>query len=263
MKRLRKYGTIVRISLVNALTYRASILSRFVFYTLFIYVFMRLWTTIYQGGSVEGYSLTQIVWYLIMTELIVFGFSTSIYRTMNDEIKDGTIAYRVNRPTHYVFYELANGLGQMAVNMVFFSGLACVLGWVFVGPLTTFHLGSLPFLFISVLLGLLINFFFHMLIGLSAFVLEDNVALYLIYQKLTFMLGVFLPIEFLPGWLQRVAKNLPFSYVAWAPAKLFVDFSWAQFLTLVPRQVLWLAVVLGLTLWVYRGGVRRLQLNGG
>lgn len=263
MKKLRKYVVIARISFQNMVTYRAQVLSKFVFYTMFIYVFMRLWTAIYQEGSIQGYTLVQIVWYLIMTELIAFGFSTNIYRTMNTEIKDGSISYQVMRPTHYVMYQFANALGQMALNVVLFSVLAVALGLVFIGPLTTFALWQLPFVAVSVLLGLTINFFFHMLIGLSAFVLEDNFALYLIYQKLTFMLGTFLPVEFLPGWLQTVAKNLPFSYVSWAPAKLFVDFSWAAYAQILPRQCLWLACVLGVVLVVFRGCSRRLQLNGG
>lgn len=263
MQRVGKYFTIARVSLQSTLAYRASVLSKCVFYTMFIYVFMRLWTSIYQTGSVNGYTLTQIVWYLIMTELIAFGFSTGIYSAMNDEVKDGSIAYLIVRPTHYVFYQLANAMGQVAFNVVLFGLLASALGLVFAGPLPAFALASLPAIGVSVLLGVLINFFFHMLIGLSAFVLEDNFALYLIYQKLTFMLGVFLPVEFLPGWLQAVAKNLPFSYAAWAPARLFVDFSWPLFWALVPRQLLWLSVTFAAAMLAYRGGVRRLQTNGG
>lgn len=263
MTKLRKYLTIARISFQNALAYRAQVLSKFVFYTIFIYVFMRLWTTIYQSGSVQGYTLTQIVWYLIMTELIAFGFSTNIYRTMNEEVRTGGIAYTINRPTHYVLYQYTNALGQMLLNICLFSVLAVALGLLFVGPLTTFSFANLPAIVLSVLLGLSINFFFHMLIGLSAFVLEDNFALYLIYQKLSFMLGVFLPIEFLPAWLQTVAKSLPFSYVGWAPARLFVDFSYPLFWQLMPCQLLWLAVVALATFAAYHGCVRRLQVNGG
>jgi ABC-2 type transport system permease protein len=101
------------------------------------------------------------------------------------------------------------------------------------------------------------------LIGLSAFIMEDNFALFLIYQKLNFMLGMFLPVEFLPAWLQTVAKSLPFSYMFWAPAKLFVDYSPGLFWSLVPRQAAWAAVCIALALLVYRVSVRRLQVNGG
>ena len=263
IRKLRKYTTIARISLGNAIMYRAALISRFFFYTLFIYVFMSLWGAIYQEGSVQGYSYMQIVWYLIMTEFILFVSSGDIYRRMNDDVKSGAIAYLIGRPTHYVFYQFANSLGQLTLNFVCFGALACVLGFVFVGPLTTFTIAGLVPLLISLALSFVLNFFFLMLIGLTAFVFEDNFAIFLIYQKLCFMLGLFLPVEFLPSWLQPVAKALPFAYVTWVPAKLFVDYSPQLFFELVPRQLGWTVLIITLTLLSYRHGVRRLQVNGG
>jgi ABC-2 type transport system permease protein len=224
---------------------------------------MSLWGAIYQEGSVHGYSYAQIVWYLIMTEFISFSCGTDIYRKMNEDVRSGAIAYLVGRPTHYVFYQLTGSLGQIALNFVCFGALATVLGLVFVGQLNTFVLTGLLPILLSITLGILLNFFFMMLIGFSSFVMEDNFALYLIYQKIAFMLGMFLPVEFLPEWLQGIAKNLPFSYIFWAPAKLFVQYSPVLFLELVPRQALWVLVLISLTLLCYRLSVRRLQINGG
>ena len=263
MKKLKKYFIITRVSLSNALMYRATLFSRFCFYTLFIYVFMSLWRAIYQEGSVHGYTYVQIVWYLIMTEFIAFTSGGDIYRKMNDDVKSGAIAYLIGRPTHYVFYQFANSLGQIMLNFAGFGVLACILGFIFVGPLYTFTLAGLLPVLISIALGIALNFFFMMMIGLSAFVIEDNTAMYLIYQKMCFMLGMFLPVEFLPSWLQPVAKSLPFSYVSWAPAKLFVDFTPELFWELVPRQAAWVGVTIILTLSFYSLGARRLQVNGG
>ena len=50
-----------------------------------------------------------------------------------------------------------------------------------------------------------------MCLGLTAFFLEENSGLRFIYSKLVFMLGTFLPLEFLPGWLANIARCLPFS----------------------------------------------------
>lgn len=261
--KLRKYAVIARVSLSSAITYRASLLTRFGFYTLFIYVFMMLWRSIYKEGSVHGYSYAQMVWYLICTEFIGFSCSTNIYTTMNEDVKSGSIAYLLGRPTHYVFYQLANSLGQILLNLLSFGVLALVLGFIFVGSLPGFHFAALPAIALSVTLSIILNFFFLMLIGLSSFVIEDNFALFLIYQKINFMLGMFLPVEFLPVWLQPVAKSLPFSYVFWAPSKLFVDYSPELFWTLVPRQAMWATVFISLVMFSYSRGVHKLQVNGG
>jgi len=263
MKTLRKYTTIARVSLGNAVVYRVNLISRFCFYTLFIYVFMSLWRAIYREGSVHGYSYAQIVWYLIMTEYVGFSCGTDIYGRMNDDVKSGGIAYLLGRPTHYVLYQLANSIGQIFLNLISFGVLAGILGFVFVGPLTTFTLAGVPALLLSVSLSFVLNYFFLMLIGLSAFVFEDNFALFLIYQKLCFMLGMFLPVEFLPAWLQPIAKNLPFSYIYWAPARILVDYSPGLCAELLPRQAAWALAAAALTFLCYHIGVRRLQINGG
>jgi ABC-2 type transport system permease protein len=261
--KLKKYAVVAKVSFSNAIAYRASVFGQFLFYGLFVYVFVRLWGAIYQGGGVQGYSYTQIVWYLVMTELIAFTCGPGIYRELNDSIKNGSIAYLIGRPAHFVFYQFADSLGQAAFRFVSFGALAAALGHYFVGPLPTFRLPALLPLALSVALAIVLHFFMLALIGLSAFVLEDNFALYLIYQKLGFMLGMFLPVEFLPAWLQPIAKALPFSYVYWAPAKLFVGYSPELFLELFPRQAAWAAASMAFAMLCYRLGVSRLQVNGG
>ena len=260
----RKYYVVARVSLSNALNYRASVVTGFLAYTLYIYVFMGLWKAIYQKSSVHGYTYAQIVWYLTLTELVgFFAGGAAVYRVMNDDVKSGAIAYLIGRPVHYITYQLANSIGQAAFNFLAFGPLAALLGLAFAGPLEGFSAVNIPAMMLSVFLGFLLQYFFMMLIGLTAFFIEDNFAMYLIFSKLTFMFGTFLPVEFLPAWLQPVAKALPFSYISWAPAKLFVDFSPALFAELVPRQVMWTAVAAALTALCYRAGERGLQINGG
>ena len=263
MKKLRKYAAIAKVSFSNAVAYRGPALSRFCFYALILYVFICLWRAIYREGAVNGYDYPQMVWYLIMTEFIGFCCGAEILEKINEEVKSGALAYQLGRPVHYVFYQLANTAGQIPLNSIGFIAMACVFGLIFVGPLPTFRLAGLPPLLLSVILGVLLNFFSLLLIGLSSFVLEDNLALYLIYQKLGFMLGMFLPVEFLPAWLQPVAKNLPFSYIYWAPAKIFVCYSPEICLEFIPRQAVWTAAAVIAALLSYRAGVRRLQVNGG
>ena len=261
---IRKYMTIARVSVANAINYRASLISGFLAYTLYIYVFMGLWRAIYREGGVYGYTHVQIVWYLTMTELIgYFAGGVSIYRTMNDEVKSGAIAYLLGRPVHYIIYQLSNAVGQTLFNFASFGALAVVLGFAFVGPLPGFSFFNIPAILLSVILGFLLHYFFMMLIGLTAFFMEDNTAMYLIYSKITFMLGMFLPVEFLPSWLIPIAKSLPFSYVCWAPAKLFVNFSPGLFMELIPVQLMWTALLFGCVMFCYRVGVRKLQINGG
>lgn len=260
---MRKYLVVARIHMVNAFVYRAQFITRMAFNVLFIFIFFSLWGAIYRQGSVQGYTHGQVVWYLIITELIVLGCSSPIFGQMNEDVKNGAISYLLLRPMNYIGYQFAAAFGENVVKATLFGGLGVVLGFAFVGPIPGFVWPAAPLMALSIALGITMQFFMQMALGLTAFRLEDNTALYLIFQKLVFMLGVFLPVEFLPGWLQPIAKALPFSYVGWAPARLTVDFSWPFFCQVLPVQLLWTLLSLGLAVLVYRTGVRGLRANGG
>lgn len=257
------YAAVARIHLHQAVIYRSNVLGGMLFYALIIFIFFSLWRAIYRGGEVSGYSLAQVVWYLCVTELLVFGCRTPVFGQLNEDIKTGALAYQLNRPYHYVWYQFAGALGGIAFNLAVFGILALVLGLLMVGPLPGFQLIYLPLGLLSGLLGIVINFFLQMCLGLTAFRLEENGAFFLLYQKLVFMLGMFIPLEFLPDRLQQIARWLPFPYVAWAPARLIVAFSWDLFWPVIAAQLGWAVVAVGLALWSYAAGIKGIQANGG
>ena len=260
---LRTYFTAMRVSLSGALQYRANVFTGFAFYALFIYVFFCLWSAIYAGGSVENFSFTQMIWYLCVTELISYGSRVNICGDITGEVKSGSIAYQLLRPYQYIGYVFASNMGTVLFRMACFGVIGIILGFLFVGPIPGFAIWSLPFSILSIFIGILIDFSLNMAIGLTAFTIEENNGISLVYSKCVFMLGTFIPVEFLPVWMQGAVKNMPFSYVAWAPAKLTVAFSWENFFYLVPRQLFWLAVGIGLSAWLYHRGLKRIQSHGG
>jgi ABC-2 type transport system permease protein len=60
-----------------------------------------------------------------------------------------------------------------------------------------------------------------------------------------------------------VAAHLPFTSIAYGPARLAADFDVARFLGTVALQIFWLVVVGAVAALVYRGGIRRINVNGG
>jgi ABC-2 type transport system permease protein len=263
MSKANKYASAASVSLKSAFAYRQSALFGLILYTLFIFVLFSVWKAVYKGGEIAGFSLTQMVWYVCFTEFIVFGCRTNVFNQLNEEVKNGDIAYQLNKPYSYILFKFASALGETVVNGVVYLAAALALGLLFAGPLTTFKLWMLPPVALSMLLGLILSFFTMTALGLTAFYIEENTAFYLLWQKLVFMFGMFLPLEFLPVWLQGIARWLPFPYIAWAPAKLAVAFSWEQFATTVPIQALYCLVFMALSGFIYQRGVKRLNAHGG
>lgn len=148
----------------------------------------------------------------------------------------------------------------MAINCLVGIGI----GLLFVGKLVTFELYMVPFVFVALVLGTIINYFINFALAMTAFWVEENIAFRWIYQKLVFTLGgMLLPLDLFPKGLEQVSKKLPFAYVTYGPAKLLVDFSLDNFLSLVIGQAIYLLLALILCYSVYRKGVTKLNVNGG
>ncbi|MCI0395772.1 MAG: ABC-2 family transporter protein [Chloroflexi bacterium] len=265
VKSVQKYGAITLTNLQNQLAYIWDALNRAFFIVIILLVFVQLWTAAYGArGETEigGLTLADTIWYFLVAEMVELGKFRHDQK-ISEEVKDGSIAYTLGRPYNYLAYHFFNGLGDTVVKM----GLIFLLG----APIALYYAGRpsvqwqhLPAVLLVAFLALLLDFFFLSMIGLLAFVVEDTFSFRLIYQKLVFILGgLLIPVDFLPGWLQNVARLLPFSLTVYAPARLFASFSWSQFSQVVALQGFWLAVI-GVALYgQYRWATRRLVVNGG
>ena len=260
-----KYGAITLTNLQNQLAYVWDAASRSFLILLFMFIFVQLWTAVYesQGTSeIGGLTLSATIWYFLMAETMELGKPRHDAR-ISEEVKDGSIAYTLVRPYSYLGYHFFNGFGETLMRM----GLVFIIG----APLVLYYVGRpnvqwqhLPFIGLVILLAIVLDFFVFSMIGLLAFVTEDTFSFRLIYQKFVFILGgLMIPVDFLPEWLQKIARVLPFSQTTYAPAKLFAAFSWEQFRQVIVLQLIWL-IIFGLALaWQYRTMARRLAVNGG
>lgn len=260
-----KYWAITLTNLQNQLAYVWDALGRAVFIILIMFIFVQLWSAAFEArgdAEIAGLSLADTIWYFLIAEMIELGKFRHDQR-ISEEVKDGSIAYTLNRPYNYLAYHFFNGLGETLVKMVliFLLGLPLVL-WYAGPPSIQWH--AIPGVLIVIFLAMVLDFCMASSIGLLAFVTEDTFSFRLVYQKLMFILGgLLIPLDFLPDWLQRIAYLLPFSQVTYAPAKLFVAFDWRLFLNTVSLQLVWI-IITGLVLFFqYRWATRRLAVNGG
>lgn len=264
LKKINKYLVVGKTSLQSSLAYTSDFLFGTLFYTLIIFIFLQLWRTIYggEGNTMAGFSLNQMIWYCIITEMITLS-GNNVFSELNTDIKSGSIAYLLTRPYNYVFYQLSNALGTITIKLIINSITGFILGLLFVGILSGFKIVHLPFLAITIAMGILINFFLLASLGLTAFWIEENSAFYWIYQKFLLMLGTFLPLDFLPLWLQKITKVLPFAYISYGPGRLASDFSLSNFVDLFTGQLIYLTFAIALSSIVFMRGVKKVNVNGG
>ncbi len=260
-----KYSAIAQINLQNNLAYAGELAYRSIFMVVILYVFVQLWQTTYRvvgAAVIAGLTFSDTLWYLVMTETIELSRSR-FANQMSEEVKDGSIAYTISRPYNYLLYHFAYGSGDMLMKLAINFTAGALLVTALVGPMPFNPLYALPML-ASVALAMTLNFCIQGIIGLAAFITEDVTSIQIIYQKFIFILGgMLIPLDFFPDWLKNLALALPFNYIVYAPARLFVSFDWARWLNVVIMQTIWIGIF-ALALWaLFRAGLRHVAINGG
>lgn len=263
---MRKYAVIYRSVLLENLQYAANVAMGFFSYFVFIYIFIKLWGYIYRTPEelIAGYTKEQMIWYVMMTEMIWFGSNVgSVAGEVAGNIRSGNIAYLMNKPYHYTLYILTKYTGEWSIRMPMYAMLAVVIGAAMVGPLPRFRMWEVPAMAFCVILGLTINAVFKLCISLFSFWIEDTTPFQWLYDKVILVVGTIFPIEIFPESLQPLFKLTPIYTVCYGPAKLIVDFSAEKCVEILAAQMLYLAAGCGLMFLIYRKGVRKLYVNGG
>lgn len=259
----RKYALLVTTSLASKIAYPLDVLMRSVFFAVVLYIFTQLWSALLGSqGNVLGFTKVQLVWYLMVTESIMLS-NARIERRIEDDIKTGTVAYTLIRPLHFVWYQCSVYCGESFGHFVF-NALVGTLVAVLLAGAPPLPWPFLPAVALVMLLAFLLQFFVKMSIALLAFFVEDTGPFFWVYSKILFTVGgLFVPLDMYPEWLRRIALALPFNFVLYQPARLFVAFDTGAFLSVVAAQVLWIALLMGLAFFIYGQGVKRINVNGG
>lgn len=264
MKTFKKYWAIFQITLLNSLAYPGEIIGRSLLIVPFMWVFYQLWNVTFKASgtdSINGMTLYSTMWYLMMAETIELS-RPALARTISDNVKDGSIAYILNKPYSFLLYQFSNSMGETIFRALMNALFGSILIWWMVGPPPA--LTGWLFSFIALLGTWILNFCITCLIGLSAFFVEDVAPFVWIYQKFIFILGGFLiPLDFYPAWLQIIAKALPFSAMIYGPAKLLVAPTWSLLGEVMLMQIVWILTVGATLVIAYRRGVAYLTVNGG
>lgn len=261
---MKKYFAIFKINLLNTLAYPAELFARSLIIFVFMWIFFQLWrVTFAASGSdvLNGLTLRDTMWYLLLAETVMMGIPR-ISRTISIQVKDGSIAYLLNKPYDFLLFQLSSSLGDSLPRMGMIFLLGGGLVWMMAGPPP--ELVNWPVAMAAMTGAWILNFCINALIGLSAFVVEEVAPFEWIYQKFVFVLGgMLVPLDFYPARLQKIANSLPFAYIMYGPARLFVEPDLSLFTRILLGQLIWLVVLSSLLVLAYSRGTRRLAINGG
>ena len=263
---MKKYLYIFKMEVMANLQYFFNIFTHFIGTFILLYIFMNLWGYIYSNPDevINGFSINQMIWYVIVTE-VLWGIVSGrkFCKTIVEDVKGGNIAYNINKPYNYILYKLSSHLGLGFIKGIVYGVLGLLVGYIFMREFPNIGIIEAILVIVTATLSTVITTLMVIAIGLLSFYIEDSSPVYWLYSKTILIFSTLFPIEFFPVAIQKVLRYSPIFVTGYGPAKLFVDFSYSRFFAVFFAQILYIMVIYTLGLYIYGKGVRKLNVNGG
>jgi ABC-2 type transport system permease protein len=261
---VRAFPTLLRIGLASAVAYRAEMLV-WVLATTMPLVMLALWTAVAQGAPIGRYGQPQFVAYFLATFIVRQLTGSWAFWEINFEVRNGTLAMRLLRPVYPLWAYAAESIASMPMRLAV-SLPAAVVALVVVGAQSMTHDPWLWALWgMSVVGAWLITILVNFVVGCASFFFESSTKLMDAWGVFFFVLsGYLVPVDLFPHAIRELVDWLPFRYQIGLPVELMTGaHGRAAALALLARQWAWVAIALGATMTVWRGGLRRFAAYGG
>jgi ABC-2 type transport system permease protein len=228
-------------------------------------IYLVVWTTIAdeQGGQVQGitagvFAAYYIVWTLVRNMNIVFTPYGWEWR-----IREGMLSAALLRPLHPLHDDIAGFAGWKFVVILMWLPVAAVL-WIAFDPVLDPSALEIVVFAVAIWGAYLIRTMFLSLLGMITFWTTRVSAIFELAIALELLLsGRLVPLTVMPGWAEDLAAVLPFQWTFYFPIWALVgDFSTGELLGGLAVQTLWIAILTGLAMIVWRFAIRHFSSVG-
>ena len=267
----RKYFKIFRVTLIERLTYRADFLLTTFLRFLPMLTTILLWKAIFAGSGdrkISGFSFEQTIAYLLLVNISrMFSSMPGLAGGIARDVREGTLKKYLIQPLDMIAYLLSYRVAHKAAYIVSsalpYGALFFICRHFFAGLVPTDPLTWAAYA-LALLLSCLVGFFFETAVGMVGFwFLEVTSLLYIVMTLNFFISGHMFPLDFLGRW-SWVLKCLPFQYLAYFPAVVFLGKVKGRALVIgLLGELAWVVIFALLSRFLYRRGLRRYGAYGG
>lgn len=200
-----------------------------------------------------------LLWYIALNEWVLISLP-DIQDDIEEELRSGSLCYFLPRPLSYLGSKFCEALGALSANLLVLGIVAFAFTAYMTGRIPNGFLSIIPLGFLSGTLCLI----FHLLIGVSAFWMQEVGPFYWLFEKLLFIFGgLMLPLVVYPKWIQILAFLTPFPAILGQRSALAIEFELYFVLQLLASLTLWGIISITLLLVLYRKGLKILTIDGG
>lgn len=258
LAQVNTWWTILRICLEERLVYRGDFALGTLMRFLPIVTQIFLWTAVFAAAGsdlIEGYTKTDVIAYYLLTMLArAFSSMPGLASGIGRQVREGEIKKFMIQPIDLIGFLLLARIAHKLVYYIVAAGPFALVyylcrsyfpGWP---PSEVFA----AFL-LSLVLAFVVGFFLECSMGMISFWFLEVSSLLFVYMLFTFFFsGHMFPLEILPEPWKTIVDFLPFKYLAYFPAAVFlgkvqgdaltqgliIQASWAVFFIFTSRYLM-------------------------
>jgi ABC-2 type transport system permease protein len=218
------YWEVARRGFRRHATYRGATVARIFTGSIFGLIRAYVMLAVYRSRTdIGGFDVVDAVTFAIVSQGLLSAMEAFGTDEIAQRVRTGDIVTDLYRPMDFQRYSLAEDLGRALFHLLARGVPPVLVGALFFELRADASPGNLTALIVSITLGAIVAFHLRFLVNLCAFWLLD-IRGPLQLQTLTqmFLAGLIVPITFFPGWLQSLARALPFAGTLQLPVEIFM-----------------------------------------
>ena len=262
MHRLNKYKQVFITTWENGFIYRLNFIMWRVRMILQLLAIFFLWNAVLKNSpNAFGYDAPTFLTYIFGSSFVRAIVFSNKSTGVQSDIGSGDLNNHLIRPINYFGYWFSQDLADKLLNILFsvleIGFLLLILKPPLIPPASLFH----AFMFaISVVLALIMWFYFSMIIGLSTFWMPEGNGWpqrFFVYVLLEFFSGGLFPLDILPNTLRSVITNLPTAYLLNHPMQIYLGrIPQSGTFQVLFMMIIWIFVFKRIAQFVFNRGVK-------
>lgn len=267
MDTFKMYWEFTRKSFQRAAVYRFDAWTRIIGNVMMLFMWGFIWYGLYRGkGSVEGVSFQAMLAYILVSQALqgLHGAGTPLWE-IQERVRTGDIAMEMLRPYDYPTRMLFADLGGMT--FYFLTAIVPLYTVLFLvlKPAVPASFAQWALFGLAAVLGYLIRYSIELTFGLFTFWLVETGGVEdVFYFSISLFSGSLVPLWFFPGWLEQVARYLPFQGIFFIPNSIFVgQLTGPAVYSALFSQVVWLVICYAILRFVWGKAAMKIVVQGG
>jgi len=222
---MKKYLALARVEWLDALHNWGEIILWILLESFPIFIMSSLWLSNKSGVMGTGYSFSQLITYYVVVVIISRLTSHYFDQGAQDEIRNGTFSRFLLKPISYPLAFIAPSIGGKLFHFTFlFMPVILTITFILRGYIVYPTFLNLMLFIVSLIAAFMLQYAFSVCITAVAFYLEQASAFMHVKWILENVAGGYMiPISIYPAWAQNILIFLPFKYLYFVPAQIFLE----------------------------------------